>query len=249
MAPADALSTLLAIAVALFALAWLSRQLSLHTQYLALFLTHSAENATLAIFLLFLPGIFVHELSHWVVARLLGLKPSKFRVWPTRQGKHIGLGSVTIRRGGTWRDSMVGLAPLFAGTAICGLIGAAVLRSDQLLWMASQGRVMETVDAFLRGLSSTDGLLWAYLLFTVGNSMMPSRSDREPVKLLLLYLAFAALVYVVVGLPADPFTTMLSWVGPAFQSIAGALIFLLILDLLVLGGLLLVELPFRRWRN
>jgi hypothetical protein len=248
MAPADALSTLLAIAVALFALAWLSRQISLHTQLVAYFFSRSQDFAALAIFLLFLPGIFVHELAHWISARLLGLRASKFRVWPKRQGSHIGLGSVSVQRGGTWRDSMVGLAPLFAGTAICGLIGALALQSDELLWMAGQGRVMETVDGFVRGLGNADGLLWAYLLFAVGNSMMPSRSDREPARLLLLYLAFAALIYIVVGLPADPFTTLLSWVGPAFQSIAGALLFLLILDLIVLLVLLLIELPFR-WRR
>lgn len=248
MAPADALSTLLAIAVALLALAWLSRQISLHTQLVAYFFSHSQDFAALAIFLLFLPGIFVHELAHWVSARLLGLRTSKFRVWPKRQGSQIGLGSVSVQCGGAWRDSMVGLAPLFAGAAICGLIGAQALRSDDMLWMAGQGRIMETVDSFVRGLGNADGLLWAYLLFAVGNSMTPSRSDRAPARRLLLYLTFAALIYIVVGLPADPFTTALSWVGPALQSIAGALLFLLILDLIVLLVLLLVELPFR-WRS
>ena len=80
----------------LFVLAWFSRQISLHIQFPFYALTRSQNSATLAIFLFFLPGVFVHEAAHWGVARLLGLKTGKFRVWPKRQGKYIGLGSVSV---------------------------------------------------------------------------------------------------------------------------------------------------------
>jgi len=90
-------------------LAWLSRQISLNIQFPFYTLTRSQNSATLAIFLLFLPGVFIHESAHWTMARLLGLKTSKFRVWPKQQGKYIGLGSVSVEASDPIRDSLVGL--------------------------------------------------------------------------------------------------------------------------------------------
>ena len=237
----DALPALLLLAVALFALAWLSRQLSIRTQLVVLHATGSMDMATLAIFLLLMPGVFVHELSHWVAAKVLGLRPSKFRVWPKRHKGSLGLGSVTVRSGGVWRDSLVGMAPLISGSVMITLVGAAVFETDMLLGQLTQGRMLDTLGAFFDALARPDGLLWAYALFVIANSMMPSRSDRQPLRSLLIYVAFAALIYFVVGLPLDPFTTLLGWLGPAIQILTGALIFVILLDAAVVSVLYLVE--------
>ncbi len=238
---ADALPTLLLLTIALFALAWLSNQLALRTQFVVYHLTGSLDLATVAIFLLLLPGVFVHELSHWVTAKLLGLRPSKFRVWPKRHKGGLGLGSVNVRSGGPWRDSIVGMAPLLAGSALLALVGYAVFESDVLLSQLAQGRLLETLGAFFDALARPDGLVWAYALFVIGNSMMPSRSDRQPLRSLLIYLALAALIYFVVGLPIDPFTALLGWLIPAIQVLTGALLFVILLDVAVVSVLYLVE--------
>lgn len=238
----DALPTLLIFAVGLLVLAWCSYQISLRTQLVTYYLTGSLDMATLAIFLLLMPGVFVHELSHWLTARLLGLRTSKFRVWPQRHKDRIGLGSVSVQRGGAWRDSIVGMAPLITGTMLLAIIGALAFQSDQLLEQLQQGRVLDTVGQFYQALGNADALVWAYLLFVIGNSMMPSRSDREPVKPLLLYLGFAVLIYFIVGLPLDPITALLGWVLPAFQIVAGAILFTIGVDVAVILVLLVLQL-------
>jgi len=237
----DALPTLLLLAVALLALAWLSGQLSIRTQLVVYHLTGSLDLATVAIFLLLLPGVFVHELSHWVTAKLLGLHPSRFRVWPKRHKHGLGLGSVHVRSGGTWRDSAVGMAPLIAGSILLALVGSYVFEADLLLGQLEQGRLINVLGAFFDALARPDGLVWAYALFVIGNSMMPSRSDRQPLRTLLLYLAFAALIYFVVGLPIDPLTALLGWLIPMIQIVVGALIFVILLDAIVVSVLFLVE--------
>ena len=237
----DALPTLLLLAVALLALAWLSGQLSIRTQLVVYHLTGSLDLATVAIFLLLLPGVFVHELSHWVTAKLLGLHPSRFRVWPKRHKHGLGLGSVHVRSGGTWRDSAVGMAPLIAGSILLALVGSYVFEADLLLGQLEQGRLINVLGAFFDALARPDGLVWAYALFVIGNSMMPSRSDRQPLRTLLLYLAFAALIYFVVGLPIDPLTALLGWLIPMIQIVVGALIFVILLDVAVVSVLFLVE--------
>lgn len=237
----DAFPTLLALAVTIFVLAFLSRQISLRIQTIMLHLTHSPDMAMVTVFLLFLPGIVAHELSHWVVAKLLGLKPSRFRVWPQRQGNYIGLGSVSIHSGGIALDSLVGLAPLMTGTLVVAWIGYQVFASNQLLTVVTQGQWPRVATVFLQAIGARDGALWAYLVFAVANSMMPSSSDRQPVLPLLLYLAFVALIYFVVGLPGDVFATLLSRAAPFFQIVTGALVFTILLDILVLVVLLPLE--------
>ena len=61
--------------------------------------------------------------------------------------------------------------------------------------------------------------------------------------------AFAALIYIVVGLPLAPVTFLLGWVVPMFEIAIGALIFLIVLDLLIWGVLLLIEIPLRLARR
>ena len=237
----DAIPTLLALAVTLFIVAQLSRQISLRIQAITAYITRSGDMAMVTVFLLFLPGIIIHEFSHWIVARLLGLHPSRFRVWPTRQGGYIGLGSVSIRSGGMWLDSLVGLAPLVAGTIIVALIGYRIFGSNALLAMLAQNQWSQTAALFWSSIGARDGVVWAYLVFAIANSMMPSRSDRQPVMPLLLYVTFAAIVYFVIGLPGDAFTALLGWMVPMFQIVAGAMLFTALLDLLVLLILVPVE--------
>lgn len=241
MSLADAIPTLLTLTVTLFILALLSRQISLRIQSITAYVTRSPDMAMVTVFLLFLPGIIIHEFSHWIVAKVLGLRPSRFRVWPKRQGGYIGLGSVSIRSGGMWLDSLVGLAPLVAGTVIVALIGYQVFGSDALLAVLAQNQWSKTATVFLTAISARDGAVWAYLVFAIANSMMPSRSDRQPVMPLLLYVAFAAIVYFVIGLPGDPFTALLGWMAPMFQIVTGAILFTVFLDLLVLVILVPVE--------
>ena len=49
------------------------------------------------------------------------------------------------------------------------------------------------------------------------------------------------MIYVVVGLPIDPITALLGWLIPAIQVLVGALLFVILLDVVVVSVLFLVE--------
>ena len=234
------LPTLLVFVLFLLALAWLSRQLSLQIQWLLVLLTRSPDLTMLLLFLLLLPGVIIHEAAHWGMARLLGLKTSKFRVWPKKKGKHIGLGSVSVQRGNLWQDSLVGMAPLIVGSIVVALIGESVFNAQALSLALGDQRWLDGWRAFQQALQKPDGFLWAYLLFAIGNAMMPSASDREPIQPLLYYAGLAIGVYMLLGLPATPFTHLLTWLAPALQNLTNALIFTVTLDGLILLLLFLV---------
>jgi hypothetical protein len=238
----DPLSLLLGLSIALLVLAWFSRQISLRVQGLVYHATRAEGYPMLVLFLLLMPGVFIHEAAHWLAARLLGLKTGRFRVWPKPQGKHIGMGSVRVQRGNLWQDSLVGLAPLLLGSIFIALIGYHIFQADEISTTLLAGAWSTALVFFWHRLGHGDGALWAYLLFAIANAMMPSASDREPVKPLLLYVGLAALVYLLLGLPLAPFAAMLTWLTPALQILIGSLVFTILLDALILLALYLLGL-------
>jgi hypothetical protein len=239
------LTTLILLFLNLSALAWLSRQVSLRVQVVTFYATGWRDLADVIIFLLLMPGVFVHEGAHWLAARALGLRTGKFRVWPVKQGEYIGLGSVSVERSDIWRQSMVGIAPLVAGNVVLAIVGWQVFATPALLRTLASGQIAGAATTFFSALRTADGLLWAYVIFTVGNSMMPSSSDREPIKPVLLYTVFAALIYVVIGLPLAPITQLLGWVAPAFEIALSAQFFLIVLNLVILAFLWPLEILLR----
>jgi hypothetical protein len=248
----DSLSLLLCLSLALLALAWCSRQISLRIQELVYHATRAEGYPMIILFLLLMPGVFIHEAAHWLTARFLGLRTGRFRVWPKPQGKHIGMGSVSVQRGNLWQDSLVGLAPLVLGSVFIALIGYHIFQADVISTTLLAGAWNTTLTYFWHSLRSGDGTLWAYLLFAIANAMMPSASDREPVKPLLLYVGLTALIYLLLGLPLSPFAAMLAWLTPALQILTSSLIFTILLDAVILVALYLVGLfvsPPRPMRN
>ena len=90
--------------------------------------TGNASVAVIGYYLLMFPGILLHELSHYVTARILGIKVTDFSLGPRRRknSNTIELGSVSVYSGGTIRDSLVGIAPFAAGTAVLLLVSYMV---------------------------------------------------------------------------------------------------------------------------
>jgi hypothetical protein len=219
--------------LSLFALAWLSRQLSWQIQTVLVLLTRNPDLTIVLLFLLLLPGVIIHEAAHWLTARLVGLKTSKFRVWPKKQGKHIGLGSVSVQRGNLWQDTLVGMAPLILGSILLALIAEYVFHAPRLSTALSDQRWFDGWRAFRQALQAPDGILWAYLLFAIGNAMMPSASDREPVQPLLMYTTIAIVIYILLGLPLTPFAAILTWLAPTLQNLTNAFLFTGILDCII----------------
>ena len=112
----------LAFALTLALMLLLSRWINRQVQILGLRVSGNSDVAIMGYYLLMFPGIVLHELSHFLMARLLGMKVGEFALGPKKRRNAIELGSVTVASGGTVRDSLVGLAPFIAGTAVLLLV-------------------------------------------------------------------------------------------------------------------------------
>ena len=101
----------LAFASTLALMMVLSRWINRQVQVIGLRLSGDMNVAIMIYYLLMFPGIVLHELSHYLMARLLRMQVGSFALGPKKRRNAIELGSVTVASGGAIRDSLVGLAP------------------------------------------------------------------------------------------------------------------------------------------
>jgi hypothetical protein len=194
------------LAATLIPLFFMKRWINRHIQGLGLLLMGENEAAMLLYFVLLLPGILIHELSHWLMATLLGVRTGQISLWPSkRQGNQMRMGSVRIARTDPFRGSLIGVAPLISGSMAILIIGQLILRLGDLgvvLLSGEWGPVWESLLAHLR---APDFWLWLYLIFAISNAMLPSETDREPWRPVLLFVCLAALFFYLTGLVRQDF--------------------------------------------
>lgn len=177
-------------------------------QILTLFwlLTDSERAAYYTYAVLLLPGTIVHEGSHWLMARLLGVPASRPSIRPQVRGNNIVLGYVQVAQTDPIRQSLIGAAPIFVGSVLIVLIAQNVFGFENaetlLAGVRSVDDVAHTVDAVLQ---VEDVWLWLYLLFSISNVMLPSESDRVAwPQVIFVVMAVAVLFVLLVGVPQIP---------------------------------------------
>lgn len=163
--------------VVLGLLLWSDRWLHRHLQGLMYLLTGDKEIALWLYAIVLLPGVFLHELSHAFVAKLMGVKIGRLNVLPKRKGKRIQLGFVPVQQTDFLRASFIGGAPLFFGSIAVVAIGYLVFGTPEILQALSDGNWMTALESFLEVLRTPDVWVWVYLVFAISNTMLPSRSD------------------------------------------------------------------------
>lgn len=143
---------------------------------------------------LFFPGVLLHEGSHYLVARMLGVRTGRFSVLPRPlEDGRLQLGFVETAPADIIRDALIGAAPLIAGGIFVGYVGLFQLGlADH--WKLTGLLDFNALSTQLASLySQADFWLWFYLLFAISSTMMPSASDRRA------WLPFSAGILVLTG--------------------------------------------------
>lgn len=170
----------------------LKRWLSRHLYGLGLLLSGSHDIAILSYFILVFPGVLIHELSHWLMAKLLGVRTGKVSIGPSRKGaRATRFGSVSVARTDPLRGSLIGLAPLLTGSILILLIAYVVFglgTPNDLAINLSNRDIFSTLWHYL---SVPNFWLWVYLIFSISNAMLPSETDRQAWFSLALYCGVA----------------------------------------------------------
>ena len=184
-------------------LALLQRFLHREIQAVFLIASRSPEFTIVLFSIIFLPGVLLHEFSHYLVAILLGVPAARFSIIPhILPDGRLQLGYVETAKTDIVRDSLIGAAPLISGGLVVAYLSVTrldlipmwdVLRNGQLnlFWLGIT--LLPTIPDFPT---------WFYLIFTISSTMLPSQSDRHG------WLPLAGTIAVLLALAA------LAGVGP-----------------------------------
>lgn len=190
----------LGLAVTLVLLLVIERWIHRHLQGTMLLLVGDREIAVVLYALPLMPGIVLHEFSHALTARLLGVRAGRVSIGPRLADERIQLGFVPVEETDFLRASLIGLAPLLAGTAVILLIGHFVFDIEVMQQGLVSGDWAEVAQGLAETLRAPDVWLWLYLIFAVSNTMLPSESDREAWVPIVLFMVLVAVLAWLAGL-------------------------------------------------
>ena len=188
---------------ALGPLLFLQRRLHYEIQAIFMLITRRLDIAILLFSLVFFPGVFLHEASHFVMAKLLRVRTGRFSVFPKPiPGGRLQLGYVETASADWLRETLIGAAPVLTGgvfVAYAGLYGLGIQPFVRIFitdgWQSALARLP---DVF----SQPDFWLWLYLTLVVSSTMLPSASDRRS------WLPLALVIGVLLGI------SLLAGAGP-----------------------------------
>jgi len=162
------------------------------------------------IFFLLLPGIFLHEFSHILMAELLQVKTGALNLRPGLKDGHLTLGSAQIAPADPFRLTLIGTAPFIAGVAVLWLL----IKFNPGGWWQ---------------------ILFWYLEFTVANTLFSSPSDLQSagIPLILVLLLLGVFQLTNLNLPAS----LLPFLANSFSSLASVFGYTLIINLALLLSL------------
>lgn len=215
--------------------ALLKRWVSLYLHALGFIVFGTNERAIWLRFLVMAPGIFLHELSHWLTAKLLLVRTKGFSLGPQKGPRKgmVTMGSVQIVGAGPIRGSLIGLAPFVFGTIVIVLLAEIGFRQALGPIRPPIERLTLVLTRLPELFRVQDAWLWMYLVFSVGNSLMPSESDRREWGTVLLWLAAIAVIGVlIVGVPQIP-NEVLAGLGRVLDALLFAFCLTLIVDVVI----------------
>ncbi len=127
--------------------------------------------------ILFLPGTFIHEISHFLTALFLLVPVGQIELMPERIEGGIKMGSVPIGKTDPVRRTLIGVAPIIFGLGI--ILGT-------IYYVYSRNLFNNPIAL----------IITSYIAFEVGNTMFSSKEDMEGVlPLLVVLIIFYAILY------------------------------------------------------
>lgn len=133
---------------------------------------------------LFLPGVIIHELSHFFMAIILFVEVSDIEFLPKIINDRVKLGSVAIAKTDPIRRLLIGFSPIISGLSIFFFLGYYFGGNIIFLF---------------------------YLLFAIANTMFSSKKDLEGALALFLVVVILFLAFYILGFrPELPVLKILS---------------------------------------
>ena len=154
---------------------------------LSLSIFKSPNIAIIPIFILFLPGVIIHELAHFLAAELLFVKAHDLEVAPYLKNGTLQMGSVKISETDIVRRMLIGIAPILLGSGVMLIALFYFVENVRLDLFFSSFAEIGKIAAI------------AWVVFFITNTMFSSKKDVEGFLELALLVVFLAIVLIVLS--------------------------------------------------
>lgn len=201
-------------------LLYLSKSITQIVSLVFLKVTKSHKVSITLMAYVFLPGVIIHELSHYLTAKITGVHVSHMEFTPQIHGNRVKLGSVSIAHTDILRRFFIGVAPILFGLGMISLLFwwyQTSVFSLPLLWKT---------------------MIVGYALFEISTTMFSSSKDLEGSVLLLIASSVVFILYFIIDKAAIfHIVIVLHALYPITKQGVMMVFFVLLLDgIIFLGG-------------
>lgn len=193
---------------------------------------------------LFLPGVILHEISHFIMAALLAVPTGEISIFPASNpsatsGSEVSLGSVKVAKTDFIRSTLIGLAPFVSGSialyALVNIFFADVIIAPSLL--AGIRLISERASTLLNWQT------WVviYAILTVANTMFLSRSDIRSWPVVAVFVVIICGLLLLSGFFDSVAQVVLHYATALARSLASSFFFAAVIDACVIVVLYFLE--------
>jgi hypothetical protein len=212
-------------------------------------LTRSFQTTTILYYTFFIPGVFLHELSYWLVAGILNVHAKSAIQWPEAQEiAELDLSFIELAKNvNPFKLAIITLAPIISGLLAIWLIANNVLDFSSFFALIRTGDLADISAAFSRLTGAADFWLWIYLLFTISNTMIPKLRDLRGLRIVFIAVGVLVAIFIVIGVGEQVVVRAL--VGPvadALNLFSGTLVIIILIDMFFVLALGTVEAVIER---
>ncbi len=209
-----------------------------HIYGIGYLITKDKEQATTFYYLIFFPGVFLHEFIQYFVAGILNVPIKKLEPRPQKQDNGtLRFDFVTIQKTDRWRAAIIGGTPFLIACGIMWTISTSILDLHLIPEAFATGEIIEVANTFNNLRNTPDFWLWMYLLFTISNGMIPTKEDREGWSFIVLAIGAVSAFFLFLGLDNVIVET---YQGPVMHGLAMVNTALAILLFIDIGAVLML---------
>jgi hypothetical protein len=194
--------------------------------------------------LLFLPGVILHEISHFIMAALLAVPTGEISIFPAsnpspNSDSQVSLGSVKVAKTDFVRATLIGLAPFISGSialyALVNIFFADIITAPTLL--LGIRLLSERASTLLNWQT------WVviYAVLTVANTMFLSRSDIRSWPVVAVFVAIISGLLLLSGFFDSVAQVIVQFATGLARSLASSFFFATVIDGCVIVVLYLIE--------
>jgi len=226
------------------AVRYMERWLHQHLFKVGWLLTHNFQTTTILYYTIFLPGVVLHELSVWLMAGALNVRADgQIKMPDAQEIGELRLNFVKVApRVSLLKRAVISTTPLMVGLFLIWWIATERLGLNEVARTMSSGELDAVGQGLGLLLSASDFWLWAYIIFTIGNTMFPSTpKDLQGWRTVWLGIGAATLLAALIGIGNQLYATLSPILANLIFSLQILMAVVIIVDLAVVAFLAIVE--------